>query len=294
MQEPFSTVNLCLSEAPTSVPNEELWRNGIAGDPEVGDLWLLSWDHEARGLVMLTSIAETYVMGWPVTLSSELAFAPAACANSPLGDRVAYWPTRETGIGMHLLHRRYGRLLDIRQVEKITAAIDNDLKPPITFAPTARDTTQAIKHGERMADEWEAICFHQWPQPIPGEMPLNHDVLVDLSIAPSEIATKLSVSAVIAGTLHKGTRTPSEEQVKVLAQSRSVDPELLVSPSMDTGTRLLSHPSWKDKVLHASKVRSMSEAQSRTKIQEGYALAARSNGSEADRLLAAISRFEAG
>lgn len=276
---------------PTGVANHDLWLRGVSSEPAVGDLWLLSWEGEGLGLLLVTGIAETFVLGWPITLPLEPAYSPAIRVDSPLGCEVAVWPTRETGVGLHLLHRSFGQVLTPSLIREIGVAVEDDQEPPIPFASAATDLEEAVAQSERMLVEWESICFNQWPQQVPGQTPLNQQVLRDLSIKPSDIAETLGVESVEAAALHKGTMIPTAEQLSYLADQMNVEAEVLASPGLDEGTRLLSHPVWKSLVLETSRDREVSEAEARRKIQDQYALAARSNGKANDRMLAAITRF---
>lgn len=275
---------------PAGVTNHDLWLHGLSDEPAVGDLWLLSWESEGLGLLVVTGIAETYVLGWPATLPLEPSYAPALRVESPLGCEVAVWPTRETGVGLHLLHHSFGQVIEPPLIREIWDAVEDDQEPPIPFAPAAPSLEEAVAQGEQMLVEWESICFNQWPEQVPGQTPLNQQVLRDLSIKPSHLAEALGIEAVEASALHKGTMIPRAEQLSYLADRMGIDADVLVSLGLDEGTRLLSHPIWKSSVLETSRDRDVSESEARRKIQDQYALAARSNGKPEDRMLAAITR----
>lgn len=282
---------LALTETPSGVTDPALWAVGLDGKPEIGDLWLLSWNYEVLGLIVLSGIADDFVIGWPVTLPSEPAFSPAFFADSLIGKGLGVWPTRETGVGMHLLHRRFGKLLAPQLMSELGRAIDNDDDPSIDFAPTASDPSEEIEFNDQMIEHWESICFNQWPVPNAEMYPLNQQVLIDANIKPSDLAAALDISQFEATTLHRGTRNPTGEQLDVLAETTGIDAQVLASPGRDEGAQLLTHPAWKVNVIEAGMKRSVSEAQARLGIQEQFAVAARFRGSRDERMKSAIDRF---
>jgi hypothetical protein len=128
-------LQLQLSAVPLDGIKEDLWLHGVAGDPVVGDLWLLSWDGKALGLAVISGVADGYVLVWPVALPSDVVFRPAVeVPQSPLGVPVAIWPTRETGVGNHVLHRRFGALLS----EEVMAAVAEAVGEGYRGAPSLR------------------------------------------------------------------------------------------------------------------------------------------------------------
>lgn len=276
--------------APSAVSNKELWLEGVAGPVQVGDLWLLSWDRDGLGLLVVTRVDESFVLGWPATLPSDPAYSPAVPVLSPFGDEIYIWPTRETGVGLHLLHRRYGSLVEPSQVNRIKDIIDDD-EPRIEFAPDADDADMAMEHSERMLEQWESICFNEWPQVVPGETPLNHHVLQAHNVLPSTLGHILQVPTLEASSIYKGTRIPTAEQLALVSQKLQVDIETLASPPLGEGAKTLMMPMWKEQLLEAAESRGVSEPEARRGVQDEFALAARSNQSIEDRMHAALARF---
>ena len=130
-----------------------------------GDLWVLSWDGTYRGLVCVAAVKDGYILGWPVTLADQPAFAPAlVVARSPLNSPVNLWPTRETGLGMHLLHKPLGKLLDPEAIQPLSWALEDGEDPGLPFASgSAADPANAAA-DEAMVERWETLCFHTWPE----------------------------------------------------------------------------------------------------------------------------------
>src|SRR5665647_862552 len=94
-------------------------------DVRAGDLWSLSWDGAYRGLALIAAVKEGFVLAWPVTLPDAPAFAPALVLEpNPLVHPLFVWPTRETGVGLHLLDQSLGALLRPTRISQIAAAMD--------------------------------------------------------------------------------------------------------------------------------------------------------------------------
>lgn len=281
------------SSVPASVRNGDIWLHGEPREPSVGDLWSISWEGEVLGLLVLSGVAETYVLGWPACLPEEDPRSPAILAESVLGCSVGVWPTRETGLGAHLLHRRLGPLLSRRQMSGIRDALDNEREPPLRFAPPASSIDDAIEYGDRMLAEWEAICFNQWPRAVAGATPFNVDALRQMGVRPSTLVSLLDVSPLEAATLYQGSSAPTQEQVALISSRLNAEPEALIAPRFDEGTRELMRPVWKQEVVDLAAQKGMSEATVRSRVQDEFARAARSNGSARDRILAALARVGA-
>ncbi len=131
-------MELDLNSPPAVGISADLWRRGAVADVVVGDLWLLSWNAEALALGVISGVGDGYVLVWPVTLPHEAASRPAVCVrNSPLGVSVFVWASRETGVGLHMLHRRYGKLLEETVMAEVAEAMEEGIQGPLPYAPTS-------------------------------------------------------------------------------------------------------------------------------------------------------------
>lgn len=286
-------MNFDLWSAPTDVPNEQLWLTGLQEEIIPGDLWLLSWNGNGLALLLVTTVTDDFVLGWPVTLPSEPAYAPAMPIETPLGINAVAWPTRETGVGLHLLHRRFGKVLSRERIDNIRRQIDEGLSFGMISSEesTLSEPDAQRDHSNEMLSKWEEICFHHWPQAEIGETPLNQSFLQNRQIAPSDLGRILNIDAVQASSLHKGRMKPTADQLTVLSSYLDTDREVIAAPTLDEGTRLLMEPRWKAEVLDVAAKTGLSEVSTRRAIQNEYVLAARSNqASGDDKMVAAIQR----
>jgi hypothetical protein len=274
---------------------EAKWMGLNAAHPRIGELWLISWNGEALALALISGVAPSFVLVWPVTLSSDPVFAPAVeIQNSPLGTPVLAWPTRETGVGMHLLHRLMGDLLSETTMAQINAGIDGEGELPIELAAPTADGETAEQASDRMIDLWEQINLNVWPVAVPGAAPFNQTALQQLSLSVTDLQEMLRTSLPTAASLFGGQLIPTAEQVAAVAEALGTSENVLLASSADEGTLLMVEPEFKAPILQAAETRSMSELEVRDRTRSEFALAARSDGSARSRLHAAIERVIAG
>ena len=257
-----------------------------------GDLWVLSWDGTYMGLVCVAAVKQGYVLGWPVTLPDEPAFAPALVAdNTPLGVLLFLWPTRETGLGMHLLHRPLGRLIDPRSIQRIMWALEDGEYPGLPFARgSAADQANAAV-DEAMVERWTALCFHTWPESTP--LYLSETKIKSAGGSSARVAACLRLTPVGLRPLWTGVRPASDEQVTALAEELGVDSsELLADDPMQEAVERLSAPLFKKPLLVLASKAGVTEGAARDRARRQYALAARDDSLAVsdNRLLDAINR----
>jgi len=151
-------------DRPAGIPASahQLWDNGAQSEQvRAGDLWVLSWDGEVVGLAAIAAAKHGFVLAWPVTLPGEVSFAPGLVVeNSPLGVPVTLWPTRETGIGDHLLDRSLGQLLLPDRIRPISFALDDSDDPGLAFAPGSARDSDNTEADRLMVDHWTELCFN--------------------------------------------------------------------------------------------------------------------------------------
>ena len=282
---------LKLDEAPPEV-SAEAWASGSSSLPSVGDLWLLSWDGEALGLAIVSGVAPSFVLVWPVTLPGEPSF-PAAIEipATPLGQPLNVWPSRETGIGMHLLHRRFGQAISERMMAATASALEGDGEMPLSFASPNVDEPEREAASDAMVDRWESICLHIWPEPRAGVEPFDSNALRALGLQVGDLRAALGLNVPDAVSLFSGEIAPTETQVQELVEQTGMGVSELLITHLDEASRELLSPEIKDDVLAIASLRDVSEEAARALLRSEYALAARSDGSPRARLEAAIHRL---
>lgn len=282
---------LTLERAPEGVEPSR-WGVGSGGSPEVGDLWLLSWDGDALELAVVSAVAQSFVLVWPVTMSDDPAFRPAiVLAESPLGIPLHAWPTRETGVGLHLLHRRFGPALSARTMRVIEEALEEGETPPLPFAQANIAVSEIEGASDALVERWEAICLHQWPRGELGASPFDAEVLRVAGLEVGELADLLDVSIPEAVGFVRGETTPMPRQVELVAAALDVDPPAVLQNGLDADSRLLVSPIFKDDLLRIASLRQTDEGGARELVRSQFALAARSDGDPRSRLIAAIARL---
>jgi hypothetical protein len=285
-------MQLELSAVPLDGVSEALWLHGEAGDPAVGDLWLLSWDGRALGLALISGIADDYVLVWPVALPSDVVFRPAVqVPESPLGVPLVIWPSRETGVGNHMLHRRFGTLLREDVMAAVAEAAEQGSEGPLPYAPATERNRIVDSADEAMVDQWEDICLNVWPRPRPGASPLNRDSLRAHGVRPSDLAEVLSLSGPDAVALFNGEMSLDAQRLELIESRMGISAAELLDPMMDDAARELLSPVWKDDILAVAEHFGEDELSAREELREEYALAARSTGDQAARMRAAIQRL---
>lgn len=280
-----------LDEPPPGV-DASAWSGLESARPGAGELWLLSWDGRALALCMIAGVAPTFVLAWPVTLPEEPAFRPAlVIADTPLGLPLNLWPTRETGIGMHLLHRRLGSLLSHRTIALVEEALEDEGNTPVPFADENVPEERAEEASDRMVEHWEQLCFHTWPRPRVGTSPLSANLLRDMGMTLSDLAEALKLTPPRAVGMMRGEELPTADQLELIAQRLNLEPEALLGGALEGDDQLLISPEVKDRVLDIAMLHNTDEGHARQLLRSEFALAARSDNDPRTRLEAAVHRL---
>ncbi len=209
--------------------------------------------------------------------------------DSPLGVSLAVWPTRETGVGNHLFHRRLGELVSERSILRTMQFIEGDpVEAPFALAEPNVDEGDFHAESDAMIDRWEAICLHLWPNPSPGQTQLSRSTMERVGAGIEELIEALGLTTPDAVAMMRGERLPDLGELETLALSLEVDPiDLITAPVSDS---LLSSPKFKDELVDAALELAIDEATFRNLVQQDFALAARSDGDPSAQLRAAIAR----
>ncbi|CAN5239544.1 hypothetical protein BH11ACT3_BH11ACT3_05790 [soil metagenome] len=267
-----------------------LWGGTAVAPLAVGDLWLLSWDGSALGLALVAGVASNYALVWPVSLPAEAAFSPAlAVPESPLGAPLSIWPTRETGVGLHLFDRRFGQLLSERTMAITLDAIETGEDAPLTQVSTDLSDEQRELESDAMIDRWETICLHTWPTAEMGSSPLSTQTLEQIGIGITELVNTLNLDTPEAVALYRGELAPSADQVSAIAKEYALDVNDLIEAGGDA--RILVSPEYKREIVETARFLGLGEGATRDLVRSEVALAARSDGDPASRVAAAIQRL---
>lgn len=285
---------LYLDSPPPGV-SADLWSGGApVGAPQVGELWVLSWDGAALALGLVARTAPSFVTCWPVTFADEPVFAPAVRIDSPLGVPVHVWPTRETGLGIHMLHRCFGSAMSVKTMVLIANAMDDEpaaeMPMPLADHTVSGDAAEAA--SDEMLENWEQICLNVWPEPVPGTSAFGEAMLQSAGLEPSRMATLLDVTLPDAVSLMRGEAIPTSQQVEAVAEALSVHPHAVLASGETEG--FLASPDFKAGFVNILRSRSITEAAARELVRADLALAARSTGDLKARVIETIERIERG
>lgn len=282
---------------PTGIPESahQVWDVGVdSAVPRSGDLWVLSWDDEVVGLALIASAREDFVLAWPVTLPGEASFSPGRVVEvSPLGIPVTLWPTRETGIGTHLLDRSLGRLLETGVVQSVMRALDDDKELQLVAAPGSARDAQNVAADRALVEHWTDLCFHTVVAE--AEILLDSDQVQAAGGSSRSTASVLGLAPQQLRPIWDGVASVTDEQLSALAESLGVDETALLrsDPLADVVTRLAS-PRFKSAIKNIMSTTGWNEATIRSAVRTEYTLAARDDAATADaidrKLLDAISR----
>lgn len=286
-----------VGDRPSGLPESayQLWDDGVGTDrPQLGDLWVLSWDAGVVGLALIAAVREDFVLAWPVTLPGEASFAPGRTIYpSPLGVPVTLWPTRETGIGTHLLDRSLGRLLEAEVVRAVMLALDDDSEPQLPSASGSARDAQNMGADRALIKYWTELCFHAGGVEI--EMLLDSAQVRAAGGSSKSTASILELAPQQLRPIWDGVSSITADQLVTLAESLEVDEAALLRPDPLAGvvTRLAS-PLFKSAIKDRVATTGWSEAAVRTAVRTEYTLAARDDAATTNvidrKLFDAISR----
>ncbi|MDZ4233106.1 MAG: hypothetical protein U1C73_04980 [Dietzia sp.] len=282
-------------DRPAGIPASahQLWDRGEQSEQvRAGDLWVLSWEGEIVGLAAIAAAKHGFVLAWPVTLPGEVSFAPGLVVkDSPLGVPVTLWPTRETGIGNHLLDRSLGQLLPPDRIRLISFALDDSDDPGLAFAPGSARDSENTEADRLMVDHWTELCFNAGGA--------EEGMFLDSAKVQQAGGNSRIVSEVLGLTLPElralmtGVVPVTAEQLAAVAERLGVDGESLVGadPLADVVIDI-ARPSHKHLIVERTEETGLGEADIRRLARREFPLAAR-NDSDALReakLRDAISR----
>ncbi|MDF2664333.1 MAG: hypothetical protein K0R81_183 [Microbacterium sp.] len=256
---------------------------------QAGDLWSLSWDGKELGRGVVARVAPAFVIMWPVTTQTEDWYAPAVQIGQHEDEQLAAWPTRETGIGLHLLDRYLGKGVNPRAIPLLEEALETGAQLPLPVVDEPAPDNAADVSAS-MIDRWAALCHHEWPAD--RDLRLRTDLMSKAGIAPSSLATDLDLSVPEAVAIWKREVALTQAQVATLSTSHGISPDKIAGDVgvLDIYPGLI-HPRIKGSVLEIAHRYGLDEGHARNRIRDEFALAARSDNGPEGRLQAAIQRL---
>lgn len=249
-------------------------------DVRPGQLWTLAWDGELLGRVLVASVKARFILGWPVTTPGEESFAPGMVVDCPLGTPVTVWPTRETGLGIHLLDRFEGDLLPPGEVRRIGACIDEDEDPGLPFAAGKSNDPDNREANAALVEKWARLCFHTGGSENQA-LYLNDEKVRAVGGTARDLAALLQLDVAAARTLWLGEEPLTVEQCKAVSERYGVDPSSLARPDPSLiWWETLAQPLYKGDVVQSCLRCGENEAEVRLRAsRSAYALAARDDNS---------------
>ena len=249
-------------------------------DVRPGQLWTLAWDGELLGRVLVSSVKARFILGWPVTMPGEESFAPGMVVVTPLGVPATAWPTRETGLGLHLLDRLEGELLSLDEVRHIGACIDEDEDPGLPFADGKSNDSDNQEANAALVEKWARLCFHTGGAENQA-LYLNDEKVRAVGGTARDLAALLDLDVAAARTLWLGEEPLTAEQCKTVGERYDVDPSSLARPDPSLSWwEMLAQPLYKGDVVQSCLECGENEAEVRLKAsRSAYALAARDDNS---------------
>lgn len=134
--------------------------------PWFGELWSLAWDGEQLGQIVVASVHDGFVLAWPVTYPPEPSYNPGIVHAE---SSATVWPSLETGIGTHLLHRQLGKLYTPQEIQNIATAIDTDHTNNLPWATRTHVTPENAADYEQKVGLWQGLCHHTGDPGIVGD-----------------------------------------------------------------------------------------------------------------------------
>ena len=262
---------------PVGIPESthHLWDEGTgATTPQRGELWVLSWDTDVVGLALIASAREDFVLAWPVSLPGEASFAPGRVVDqSPLDVPVTLWPTRETGIGLHLLDRSLGRLLDVEFMRSVMRALDDESEPPLPAAAGSADDPRNSAADRALIEHWTELCLHN--AGVGVENFLDRDQVQAAGGSARTAADALGLAPPQLGPIWDGVVPVADEQLSLLAETLDVEgAALLRSDPLASVVMRLASPRFKPAIKDKMTSTGWSESTVRNAVRSEYTQAA--------------------
>jgi Predicted transcriptional regulators len=253
------------------------WKTPTAAAPAAGDIWLLTWNRQAQGVVLITKVEDDYVLGMPITFGTEHASElEAILPETVLGSPATLWFNAETGLGLFLLHRRVlPAAVGTELLTEYRRAGHLGVTPQFTIG--ARPYNEAADLRDELLSQYQSLCFLDWPEPVLGEANLDAAVIEELGLNGEEFAKRSGVEPQLAFEMWTGERLANLEVAANLAEILAVPVEELFTVSHDRAVHLLGSPAFKERITLVGAETGEDERTVRNRVRSSYALAARTD-----------------
>lgn len=290
----MSSLNISDIRDRTVQEHELLWEQESQPAPEVGQLWLFSWDNNSWAMGIISSVYAGYIRALPVTLlppAQEEMLTLAFTVPSIRGD-LALWPLAETGLGTFLLTRCLGAALSERQINLIRGFVYDGHEAPLPLSHPA-----LVGQSPRAAETlklFQRLCFIQWPDLVPGDAVLDQQAFRDRNIQPQDISSLLGLSTGSTLALWTGKAGLTAEYATILSSTYGLSFAEMSRVPEGAEMLQLQLPTFKAQIVHLAELLHSDERSSRNAVRAEFALAARATGENKTidyRLRSALNRL---
>ena len=277
---------------PASTPMDpDRWRQGLPGDPQVGDLWVVSWDGTDLGLVLIAAVRPDHVLIWPVTDPSITPSAPCfRIAADWLTAELFAWPEAEAGMSKAVLDRRLGPVLSDRTMLAIRIGMaDGELPGSVSFAEQRDDELADITLDD-VCRAANALCDIEWTTPAPGASPVDVTWAKDhnLTLVLGEFVK--GPPAVIRDIM-AGMRVLPADVIDAVIARFDVSWTEFLAPIAGDEAVALNAPVRKHVILDISSRLNVSEAEARRAVwQKSLRAARQQSGTTAERAASRVDQ----
>lgn len=277
---------------PRNVPVDDArWANGTTA-PNVGDLWIVSWNDQDLGMVLIVAVRESHVVIWPVTDESVTPSAPCFRVEAEwLHEPLVGWPEAEAGLSYAALDRNLGHVLDSRTLRGIWAAIRENTNLPDVVTCAQDDSDEADKALTRVCAFASGIGDLDFPDPDATTGSLNPRFAERHTVTARDIAALVEGPPALARQIVEGSRLLPETAALALAERYQERLEDVLAPIVGAEVIELRAPERKAKIVSIARRKAAPENDVRMEAWQQSRLAAR-QGARPDRKTAVAARVD--
>lgn len=276
------TVHLLPSTPPTAL---DRWNNGAPDQTVmVGDLWVVGYDGDDLGLVLIAAVRGSHVVVWPVTDETVTPGEPCvALAADWLTIALVAWPEAEAGVSFASLDRKLGHVLQPRIMLAVYQWVRGDEQPDNVTTYETREDGAFLDALDKVCQFAGDLSDLDWPSPDEHVGVLNPDLPVEATVLREAVkaATGTTTPAVVMNVV-EGRRLLTETEAVSLAERLNTPlADVLIPPSGGVVLEL-RHPSRKRRIRSIAAQRNVTENDIRTSAWSKTQAAARQTGARSD------------